>query len=871
MELFAVGLALAALLPFVVTQLLIRSTPFHNNSPALLWIGLAINVAGNLLAQMLVIVIVFDTQHPIDRILLILREGAYQDYELLALSSAVCLALAVVIAMVVRVIFYRWQWNEVAKRDKGILLLLFALWLPVLIAGCSVGYRAGDNLVIDEVCRRTVVKQLGADGETAEEKICYVVLHNHGSLTCRMNRIYLSSDPDDLLAYAVSNVEIPPDGTYRITMTADSGLDLKKNGNSMVYVASSAGKPLDSVLTPPLADDECYRRVGEDWEIVRLATVEGNETPAVPVPEFSAQSGFYTQEFFLALSAADGQTIHYTLDSSTPTADSPVYQGGIHVYNRSAEPNMYASIQNVRKDFKNHPTSTRPVDKAFVVRAVCVDGSGNTSEVVTKTYFVGLEKYRGKAVVSLVADPDDLFDSERGIYVTGKAYDDWYEEYLTSGIETPEPEANFNQQGEEWERAANFELFENQSEVINQRVGIRIQGAASRGISRKRFSIYSRKDYSGSKWFDAPIFGDKLTHSVFLRKGISSTVGFLNAFSHALASDRDIAHLQSFDVCVFLNGEYWSNYYLSEKFSDEYFAQTFGVSEDNVRFAKFTGWTDVEPETRSLYDEARYFAQSHDLSVEENYRELDRMIDIQNYIEWWCITAYLDNEDTAEELNGALWRADIKENDGVGDGRWRYALYDMDLGWQHPLRTDNEDPVKANTFTMGTVAGVADHTLVHQPMYAALRKNPEFCRQFVLTFMDLVNTTFRPERALSMLDQWGRGNEPTYVDFFSNRANYITQYMAEEFELTGVQATVTLRTDDPAAGSIKLNTVTPDLSKHVWSGQYYTDVPVTVTAEANPGYVFDHWIINGKRVDDRTTEVSFGEGGADINAVFQTR
>ena len=41
------------------------------------------------------------------------------------------------------------------------------------------------------------------------------------------------------------------------------------------------------------------------------------------------------------------------------------------------------------------------------------------SEAVTATYFVGENPYRDKLVVSLVADPEDLF-GENGIYVTGK-------------------------------------------------------------------------------------------------------------------------------------------------------------------------------------------------------------------------------------------------------------------------------------------------------------------------------------------------------------------------------------------------------------------------------------------------------------------
>jgi hypothetical protein len=65
--------------------------------------------------------------------------------------------------------------------------------------------------------------------------------------------------------------------------------------------------------------------------------------------------------------------------------------------------------------------------KAAVVRAIAVDSQGRASDIITKTYFVGstnVEKYKNMKVISLVTDPDNLFDYEKGIYVTGKVYDE---------------------------------------------------------------------------------------------------------------------------------------------------------------------------------------------------------------------------------------------------------------------------------------------------------------------------------------------------------------------------------------------------------------------------------------------------------------
>ena len=48
-----------------------------------------------------------------------------------------------------------------------------------------------------------------------------------------------------------------------------------------------------------------------------------------------------------------------------------------------------------------------PVSKAFVIRAVAIDKEGNRSDVVTATYFVGVN-YADQHVISLVADPNEF-------------------------------------------------------------------------------------------------------------------------------------------------------------------------------------------------------------------------------------------------------------------------------------------------------------------------------------------------------------------------------------------------------------------------------------------------------------------------------
>ena len=86
-----------------------------------------------------------------------------------------------------------------------------------------------------------------------------------------------------------------------------------------------------------------------------------------PVPEASVPGGYYEADFTLELTAPPYGQIYYTTDGSTPTENSQPYEGGIPITDRSDEPNVYHSIRNVVRDWKNHTPATQPVKKGTVI------------------------------------------------------------------------------------------------------------------------------------------------------------------------------------------------------------------------------------------------------------------------------------------------------------------------------------------------------------------------------------------------------------------------------------------------------------------------------------------------------------------------
>ena len=236
------------------------------------------------------------------------------------------------------------------------------------------------------------------------------------------------------------------------------------------------------------------------------ADVQDDAADSSSALHFSAESGFYDAPFQLTVTAEGGAKIFYTLDGSTPTADSTEYTEPIEIADCSSEPNRLSMRTDIVPENAGLPATApeEPVDKAVLIRAVSVDASGAVSPVETRTYFIGFgEKasyYQKLRVISLVTDEENLFDPERGIYVRGAVYDKWKssDEYDPDMPEWRTP-GNYTQTGKEWERPAYMQIFADGRLEAGQYVGIRIHGGATRSYPQKSFNVYARKDYGASK------------------------------------------------------------------------------------------------------------------------------------------------------------------------------------------------------------------------------------------------------------------------------------------------------------------------------------------------------------------------------------
>ncbi len=538
-----------------------------------------------------------------------------------------------------------------------------------------------------------------------------------------------------------------------------------------------------------------------------LLGTEGAET-VVGVPEFSAESGFYSSEFSLTLTAGEGSKIYYTTDGSEPTQSSEVYSGPLTIKNRTSEPNVYSAVKVTTDNNQYRPQN---VTKGTIVKAFSVDRDGNVSETVSRSYFVGIDaakQYAGLPVVSLTIDPDDFFDYDKGIYVPGKIYDDFVASGQSNPMQSWLNEANYTQKGKEWEREVLFEIFENDGKLAHsQKIGARISGNATRSSIIKSLKFYARDDYGKKSVKYDLIPGntmqlDRTTpvekYSKFRMRNGGNDLGhaqFRDNYIQSLVADRAFDTQASRPAVMFINGEFFGVYTLQEDYCDSYIENNYDIDKKNVMIIECgKEVNDGEESDLAYYEELINFAKSSDFTKEADYKKISEMIDIQNFIDYQCTQIFIANQDWMNNNNNyRTWRSRDITDKPYEDGKWRWMLYDTEYStslYSMNGGTYGEDSLKIAMYGSaggfggfggwgggwdfgGGFIGIGGQRPGQQPgqqteqqpkdhtvLFYKLLKNDEFKQRFVNTMMDLMNKNLSQENMLSELDRFTKMYEP---------------------------------------------------------------------------------------------------------------
>jgi len=580
------------------------------------------------------------------------------------------------------------------------------------------------------------------------------------------------------------------------------------------------GNLLNQISIPLTAADHSYRRESDGFPFWCFSN---EPTPGIsnngaacatsyePIPNFSITSGIYVSSQSIELSTlSPSAEIRFTLDGSIPNESSELY------------------------------TEPLQIDVTVTVSARCFSTAALLPSRVEKNTYLIDESGLDIPVICISTNPENLWDENIGIYVLGPPDYDGYP-YFGSNI------------WEDWERESYIEYFSASGEVqFEGSIGLKIHGGWSRGLPQKSFRVIARDDY-GMESMDYPLIADKPYLNSFksfnLRNGGNEYYGtrYHDALMQRAMKPTHADYMAYTPVVAFLNGEYWGMYELRENLNEDFCEANHGVPAEDctVISSNYLGWNVINGSDEPFY-EMYDFVMASDPQSDNFYFDVSQYIDFENYMDYIIAETYYGNGDWNNGWNNTKFWLDERPG-----GKWRFMLMDLDFGtYDNPC--SNYLNAAANG---GTSTG---------QIFGHIISNPQFRREFVTRYLDLINQVFTVEKITAIRDEmrseseavmprhcerwgsdffWWYNGYDDRINWHISRRECMISVLQDHFGMYN-PIEVTLDVQPAGAGRIHISTVEPSEGEYPWTGTYFNGLPIKITAIANPGFEFSHWSPN---------------------------
>ena len=562
----------------------------------------------------------------------------------------------------------------------------------------------------------------GSTGSVASD---WVELHNSTGSAVSLAGYGLSNNPKNPAKWVFPDISIEPGEYLLLYATGSSDKAQKKNLKLNFCISSTGealfffdpnGKLIDKLSAGRMKSGQSYGRDGSDNRFYYAEPTPGAQNGKgyegiTQLPAFSVTPGIYDNAVTVAITAGEGETIRYTTDCTTPNASSEVYSGELSI------------------------------SKNSVIRAAAFRDGYLSGDVATATYLFRSDGVNhALPVVTLVTDPDNLWNSKTGIYATGDQFDPdaaSYADTLKSATYYQAKFATEEQVDTIWEKPAAFSLFDdNGKQVFTQNVGIRIAGSFGRGRAQKGFNVIARKEY-GKGSMEYPFFENRPYteyKAVVLRAGAQdqnrSKIRDELASGLLEGTDINILYQAYRPTVLYLNGEYWGVYFMKEK-RNRFFVAQHENTENNVDLAIGKGFKQRTYGDNSDWVSLYEYATSHDLSSAEAYAYVSERMDVDSFRDYMIAEIYNGNTDT---YNFQYYR--------LKGGKWKFIFYDFCWGFQSPGHE-----------TLAFRMGKTPSDVCSAKLFAAMLQNKGWRDSFCRRFGELLNTAFAPERVSALIEE----------------------------------------------------------------------------------------------------------------------
>lgn len=630
---------------------------------------------------------------------------------------------------------------------------------------------------------------------------------------------------------------------------------LEKNGGT-VYLVDKFYSIRDSVAYPALNSGVSWGIVdGGGWKFFGEPTPEkpNNQKTAYDgmAPTFSftgASGGFYDKEITLNPPSAEGMKVRCTKNGSVPTEESDEFN------------------------------STITIDKSMVLRCAAFKNGLLTKDVVTNTYFIGETVNMPVVAVSV----DSAFFREHYIKTSAQSPDQApaglyidaeypvHVEYFANGSKSKE---------KSWEIDA----------------GISLMGGYSRLNNKKSVAIVMREQYQDGR-LNYPLFETrKEQNSKFkafnLRNNGNRFVSdyIEDAMGGALLEGSGVDYQRSRQVVVFYNGRYYGIHDMRERFNRHYVETNYGIDANSVEMIKQLGGEDkitASSGTIDNYLSMLQFVGNNDMSVAENYEMAKTLLDVGNFANYMIAEIYYHNGDWPNN-NVRAWRSP--------DQPWKFMVYDLDHGFDWMWGVNGGEFDQSSNMFDWIKKGGGNHPCkavgCFANLYNSLIKNADFKRLFLnrtaimwQNYLNSANVTKTVDAMVATLDagemtrdlEKFKQNERFYSNScggnFDKKGDCLkewsisrdTKVLSEYKSEFGVSSMVSFSIAAAGNGAVLIEgTKLPGGAKY--TGKFFAEIPMLLTAVATNGAVFAGWSDGATENPHLVTPAE----GATITATFK--
>lgn len=698
-----------------------------------------------------------------------------------------------------------------------------------------------ENIIINEIMAANVDVYL----DPSQNYGSWVELYNPTDMGVSLGGLYVSDDPHNLKKHRlIDSYGVLPAKGYALlnfdhhevwTPYAYRQIDDKLDCDGGMIIISDGTKVIAQQEYPPvIVSRTSYARIDDDINSKEWGFT-GNPSPSasnkdcagfadevLDAPTVDKDAQIFEGSLSICVNYPHGTILKYTTDGTAPTLTN----GYI------SETGLFTVTETTCYRFRIFKEGYLP------------------SQVITRTYINSSNE--PFPIISVVTDNNNIYGWDYGVFQQGETYG-----RPGNGRSN---NCNWNM---DWDRPVSFEYITTDNKcLISQECDLSMCGGWSRANNPHSFKLKAKKTYDFNNSFKAQFFNKKpyiKNKTLQIRNGGNDGYARLMdpALQQIVARSGIYVDYQEWQpVHVYINGQSYAVLNMREPNNKDFAESNYGIDTDEMDQFEITPDSNYVQMKGTEEAYLRLINLSKNATDTNIYKEIEKLLDIDEYINYMAVELYTGNWDWPQN--------NTKGFRDVHDGKFHFVIFDLDgaLSTSTPFNTFLE---KEKNFTFPTnddlhgydysrgvsIEGIRyKEDLTFVTLFKNLLKNDNFRKKFIDTFCIVGGSVFHPKKVNEIVDEmsnylaqgdyvypWNTANN-LKSGFSSRNVNMINHIQnVSEMALSTIKPQSVLFSTNVPESTITINDI--KVPYNYFEG--YLFAPVTLKAVAPIGYRFSKW------------------------------